>query len=262
VKISIVTIVYNNKNNIADCIQSVRDQNYKDIEHIVIDGGSTDGTQAIIESNIEGIAHYISEKDNGLYNALNKGIKLASGDIIGILHSDDIFFSHDTLQIVERKFQETNADLVYANGLYVDKEDESKVKRVYNSRPLRKIYLFFGWIPLHTTIFVRSSIFQKYGLYNENYSISSDYDISIRWFKNDNINKVFLNQFVVKMRLGGKSTSASLQRKKSSEDLLIIKNHRLCGYLTLFFKIIRKIPQYLISFFNNPIKTNNIHYMN
>ena len=246
IKVSIITIVYNNQACIADCIQSVIDQSYPYIEHIVIDGGSTDGTQQQIEPFQEKLAYYQSEKDNGLYDALNKGILQATGDIIGILHSDDLYYAGDTIQKVVNAFRASGADLVHANGQFVAPEDTGTVKRIYPSKPYRKRYLRFGWIPLHTTIYVKRELYEKYGLYDESYSIASDYEISLRWFKNDEIKKYFLNEWVVKMRLGGKSTSAKLQKKKSLEDLDIIRRYNLPGYFTLAFKIARKIPQYLI----------------
>lgn len=245
-KVSIITIVFNNKDCISSCIESVLSQTYSNIEHIIIDGNSTDGTQQIIEKYRNDIAYYISEKDNGLYNALNKGIRQATGDIIGLLHSDDLFYNNDTISQIVKTFEKNDADLVYANGQYVDKQNIKHVKRIYKSKPFRKRYLSVGWIPLHTTIYVKKEVFEEYGLYNESYTIASDYDISIRWFKNDKIKKYFLNQWVVKMRLGGKSTSAQLQKKKSTEDLKIIREHKLFGSFTLFCKISSKIPQYLL----------------
>lgn len=245
-KISIITIVYNRKHCIADCIQSVFNQTYPDIEHLIIDGGSTDGTQQEIEKHRDKIAFYISEKDDGVFDAYNKGIKNATGDIIGILNSDDFFYEPNTIQKIVEAFTLSGADLVYAKGLYVDQKNLLKVKRIYSSKPFQSKYLFFGWIPLHTTIFVRNEIFKKYGVYNHGYTIASDYEISLRWFKNKKIKKYFLNEWVVKMRLGGLSTSAKLQLKKSREDLKIIKLYKLNGLLTLACKIGRKIPQYLV----------------
>jgi len=245
-KISIITIVYNNAEYIEQCIQSVVNQDFGNTEYIVIDGGSTDGTQEIIEKYRDKISFYISEKDSGLYNALNKGIRRATGDIVGILHSDDLFFEKNTLTKIAKIFSQTDADLVYANGQYVDKQNINKVKRIYPSKNFKKKYLKFGWIPLHTTIFTKREIFEKYGFYDETYSIASDYEISLGWFLNDEIKKVFLNEWVVWMRLGGKSTSINLQKRKSTEDLAIIKKYNLLGRFTLFCKIARKIPQYLL----------------
>lgn len=245
-KISIITIVYNQQHCIADCIQSVLSQTYHDVEHIVIDGGSTDGTQQKIETYRDKLAYYVSEKDQGVFDAYNKGIRKATGDVVGILNSDDFFYEPDTLKKVAEAFLSSRADLVYAKGLFVDKNRPEKIKRVYSSKPFNKEYLAFGWIPLHTTIFVRREIFEQYGLYNAGYTIASDYEISLRWFENDEIKKFFLNEWVVKMRLGGLSTSSSLQVKKSKEDLKIIRLYKLCGYFTLACKIGRKVPQYLL----------------
>lgn len=245
-KISIITIVYNRVHCISDCIESVLNQTHDNIEYLVIDGGSSDGTQHEIEKYKERIDYYSSEIDEGIYHALNKGIKNTTGDVIGILHSDDFFFHKDTIKNIANAFDSSHADLVYAKGLFVDKENPARIKRIYPSGIFRKRFLPFGWIPLHTTIFVRREIFEKYGLYNPEYAIASDYDISLRWFKNDQIKKLFLNEWVVKMRLGGLSTSVKLQIKKSREDLRIIKQYNLNGIFTLACKIGRKIPQYII----------------
>ncbi|MBN2396212.1 MAG: glycosyltransferase [Candidatus Atribacteria bacterium] len=243
-KISIITIVYNNKDYIGDCIESLLCQSYKNIEHIVIDGGSTDGTQAVIEKYKDMLGYYVSEKDSGLYNALNKGIKTATGDIIGILHSDDLFFSKESIREIIEAFHYSKADVVYSNGVFVSRENSSKVKRIYRAKPYKTWYLSWGWIPLHTGIFVKKNIFERIGMYDESYRIASDYDFSLRLFK-CGAKFYFLDRYVVKMRLGGKSTTASLQKLKSQEDLEIIRKHNLMGYFTLLSKIGRKVPQYI-----------------
>lgn len=244
-KISIITIVYNRAYCIEDCINSVLDQTYQNVEYIVIDGGSTDGTQKKIAPFEDKLSYYISEKDRGIFDALNKGIKKATGDVIGILNSDDLFFETRTLEKVAKAFS-SQTDIVYAKGMFVDQTNLSIVKRIYPSCPFKKKYLRFGWIPLHPTIYVRREIFLKYGYYNPGYTIASDYEISLRWFQNDDIYKVFLDEWVVKMRLGGLSTSAKHQLQKSKEDLRIIQHYKLNGWFTLAFKIGRKIPQYII----------------
>ena len=246
-KVSIITIVYNNVANIETCLQSVLSQTYNNIEYIIVDGGSVDGTVEIIRKYHETYKNIsvISEKDNGLYNALNKGIKMATGDIIGILHSDDLFYSKTVLSEIVSFFNSTHADVVYANGMYIDRNNVNNIKRIYKSSKFRSYFLHYGWIPLHTTIYVKKDIFSKYGLYEETYKIAGDYEISLRWFTNPNIKKSFFDQWVVKMRLGGKSTTPRLQKLKSSEDFAIIKKYRLSGYFTLAFKILRKIPQFI-----------------
>lgn len=252
-KISIITVCYNRVHSIADAMQSVLGQTYPHIEYIVIDGGSTDGTQQVIEKYRDRIATYISEPDKGMYDALNKGIKKASGDLIAILHSDDVFYTDASVAHIVKCFEDTNADLVYGNGMYITplSTEREVIKRVYCTSPYKSCYLKFGWIPLHTTIVVKKTVFDAMGYYDTRYNIASDYDISLRWFKNDSLKKEFLNEWLVKMRLGGKSTTASLQQKKSSEDLQIIRNHQLCGYFTLACKILRKIPQYILPYIIN-----------
>lgn len=257
-KISIVTIVYNRAYCIETCLQSVMEQSYEDVEHVVIDGGSGDGTQKIIEGYKEHLGFYTSERDEGIFDALNKGIKNSGGDVIGILNSDDFFYEKDTLKKIAEAFKTSGADLVYAKGLFVDKDNTEKVKRIYSSKPFRKKYLSFGWIPLHTTIFVRREIFEKFGGYNAGYRIASDYEISLRWFQNDDIKKYFLDEWVVKMRLGGLSTSAKHQVRKSKEDLRIIKLNKLNGLFTLACKIGRKIPQYLLPHFSSGLRKRKI----
>lgn len=245
-KISIITIVYNRHYCIAECIKSVLEQRYPNVEHLVIDGGSTDGTQQEIVPYRKHLAYYVSEKDEGIFDALNKGVQNATGDVIGILNSDDLFYAPDTLNKVVEAFETSNADIVYAKGLFVDNKQPDKIIRMYGSKPFKKRYLTFGWIPLHTTIFVRKEVFAKYGMYNHGYKIASDYDISIRWFQNDDISKYFLNEWVVRMRMGGLSTSPKLQLTKSREDLRIIRRYGLPGYFTLLCKIGRKVPQYIL----------------
>ena len=244
-KVSIVTVVYNNRAHITDCIESVLNQTYPHIEHIVVDGGSTDGTCEMVKPYLKFLGAFVSEPDKGLYDALNKGIGMATGDVIGVLHSDDLFYEPETVAKVVAEFGRSRADLVYANGMYVPRDDIWRIKRVYKAKPFFKYYMNFGWIPLHTTIYVRRELFEQYGLYDDSFAIASDYDISLRWFENPAIKKHFLDEWVVKMRLGGKSTSANLQKRKSTEDLVIIKRHHLIGLFTLACKISRKVPQYL-----------------
>jgi glycosyltransferase len=156
-----------------------------------------------------------------------------------------LFYNTSVIDDIVRAFASEESDIVYGNGIYVDRNDVSKVRRLYSSSNFKKSKLKFGWIPLHTTIFVKRNVFEELGYYSLEYSVASDYDISLRWFFSDNLKKVFLNRILVKMRLGGKSTSLALQKKKSQEDLEIINNYHLMGAITLIFKIVRKIPQYL-----------------
>lgn len=250
-KVSIITIVYNNVNCIQSCLESVLNQSYDNIEHIVIDGGSNDGTLKKIQPYIDNLSYFVSEKDSGLYNALNKGVKKCTGDVIGVLHSDDLLFERTTIQKIVDTFQESNPDVVYADGQYVAKEDTALVKRIYKGKPFKHWTLYYGWVPLHTTMYIKKKIFEDYGLYDESYRIASDYEYTLRILKEQKIHKVYLNEWVIKMRLGGKSTTARLQKLKSKEDLQIIRKHNLLGWFTLSAKIIRKIKQYVLPKFKS-----------
>lgn len=245
-KISLITIVYNNRECIKDAIESVDNQTYSNIEHVVIDGGSSDGTQDVIEQYKSNLGYYISEKDSGLYNALNKGIKKCTGDVIGILHSDDLLYNNRTVERIAEQFGTKDIDLLYANGQYVARKDIDIVKRVYRAKQFKSRFLYYGWVPLHTTMYVKKEVFKTVGMYDESYAIASDYDFTLKLLKNPKIKKEFLDEWVVKMRLGGKSTTASLQKKKSLEDYQIIKKNNLFGTFTLSSKIIRKIRQYAL----------------
>ena len=251
-KVSIITVVYNNADTITECIRSVFKQTHKDIELIIIDGDSTDGTQLKIEEFKDLLGYYISEKDSGIFDAYNKGIRKATGDIIGILNSDDFLYAPDTISKIVEEFKTSNADLVYGHGMFVSQDGNDKIKRIYSTRSFKKSYLNFGWIPLHPTIYVKKEVYQKHGFYSLNYTIASDYDMSLRWFQDNTLKKQFLNEWIVKMRLGGKSTTMQLQKRKSSEDLRIIKEHQLYGIFTLVLKIGRKVPQYIKPHFRRP----------
>lgn len=245
-KISIITTCYNRKHSIASAIESVKTQDYHNIEYVVIDGASRDGSVDIIKSYKKQIDILISEPDGGIYQALNKGIKYCKGDIVGLLHSDDLFYDTNTLSRIAQLFQESDADIVYAKGQYIDRKNMTKVNRIYPSKGFKTWFIYFGWIPLHTTIFVRRTVFEQYGLYREDFKIASDYEISLRWFTNPRLKKVYLDMWTVRMLLGGKSTDMRQQQQKSAEDLKIIREYKLWGYFTLFCKIARKIPQYVI----------------
>lgn len=248
-KISVITIVFNGVRNIEDCIKSVLAQTYENIEHILVDGGSTDGTSDIVKKYQDHIAVAICERDNGLYDALNKGILASTGDLIGVLHSDDLFYSSQVLQMVGRAFSENRIDVLYGDGVYCKPNDPNAIKRIYPGGRYKKYKLFLGWMPLHTTMFIRREVFVKHGLYDKNFEIAGDYDVCLKWFFDDSLIKYYLKLNIVIMRIGGRSTVMHLQKKKSTEDLVIIKRHKLWGFITLFFKIGRKVPQYLYPYF-------------
>jgi len=218
-KISIITTSFNSAKTIEDTIKSVINQSYRDIEHIIIDGGSIDGTLDIINKYKDKITKIVSEKDNGIYDAMNKGIKLATGEVVGILNSDDFYSSNSTLQMVADKMMETNSDCVWGDLVYVDQNDTSKVVRDWKSSPYKAGSFQRGWHPPHPTFFVKKSVYDKYGLFREDLSTSADFELMLRFLEKNKITSNYISEVLVKMRIGGASTRNYLN---------IIKNNFLC----------------------------------
>lgn len=196
--------MWNNAKTIKDAINSVLNQSYKDVEYIVIDGVSTDGTIEIVQSYGDRIK-FISEKDNGLYDAMNKGIGLATGDVVGILNSDDFYAGDKILQIVADEFIKGNADSVYANLEYVDANDPKRVIRYWKSKKYQNGLFRSGWHPAHPTFFVKREIYEKYGVFDLSFKIAADYELMLRFFEKYNITSSYVDEVFVKMRMGGES---------------------------------------------------------
>ena len=244
-KVSIITVTYNSEKSLQRSIDSVISQDYPNIEHIFIDGGSTDNTVCIIKNNKEHISTYISEKDSGIYQALNKGIRLATGDIIGILNSDDVFADTNIISKVVDSFEKNSSDVVYGDLLYVTNNyNKNKTIRYWKSNIYNPKDIYSGWMPPHPTMFCKKSVFDTYGLYNESLQISSDYDFILRIFKQPSLKKNFLPVVMVKMTMGGISNGSFRNiLKKSYEDLKALKTNNIGGLHTLLLKNIRKLRQ-------------------
>ncbi len=245
-KFSVITAVYNNAAHIEDCIKSVTGQSYSNIEYIIIDGGSTDGTVDIIKKYESKLSKWVSEKDNGIYDALNKGIKLATGDVIVFVHSDDMFASVDVLQKAAEVFKEKKCDSVYGDLLYVSKDNTDNVIRYWKSGTYRYNKLFFGWMPAHPAFYVKKKVYDELGLFNTSFRIAADYDVVLRFLHKGKISAEYVPDVFVKMRTGGASNkSAGNIIKKSSEDYkALMLNGFSVPWLTLFFKNVRKLPQF------------------
>jgi glycosyltransferase len=242
-KISILTCVLNNEKFIEDSIKSFQNQNYENKEHIIIDGGSTDKTIEIINRFKNNDTNLISSQDNGIYDAINKGINLASGDVIGILHSDDFYTDYDVLFNVNEIFEKKNVDIVYGDLLYVSKNKKLNI-RFWRAGEFLDKNMKKGWMPPHPTVFIKKEVFRKIGNYNTDYKISSDYDFLIRVFKDYNIRKEYIKKTLIKMRIGGKSNkSITNLLRKTFEDFKIIKKNKIGGILTLLNKNYSKISQ-------------------
>ncbi len=244
-KVSIITSCFNREVTIGDAIESVLSQTYPDIEYIVIDGASKDNSLAIIKRYETQIAQIVSERDKGMYEGINKGLKRATGDIIGLIHSDDFFYSKDSIAQIVKKFEETDADLVYGNGLFVDFADTNKVVRNWISGTYSKGKMRRGWLPLHPTVYIRRECFERLGFYDESFKIAADSDFLVRYMYEGNLKIAYLNEYVIKMRMGGLSTDPQKMKQKWTEDLRLYRNHGFSPYFTLGCKIISKIPQFI-----------------
>lgn len=207
-KVSIITVVYKNKDTIKDAIESVLNQTYKNIEYIIVDGASTDGTVEIIKSYGNKIDKFISEPDNGIYDAMNKGIKLATGDIIGFLNSDDFYASNNVLEKVTNEFIDKKVDSVYGDLVYVDNKDVTKVVRYWKSKPYKEGLFKKGWHPPHPTFFVKREIYEKYGKFRLEFKIAADYELMLRFLEKHKISTAYIPKVLVKMRVGGKSNQS------------------------------------------------------
>jgi glycosyltransferase len=245
-KISIITASYNSFPSIADALNSIAAQKDVTIEHVVVDGESEDQTIDAI-NKAHSVSKFVSEPDKGIYDALNKGVHLACGDIIGLLHSDDLFYSDETLKNIVETFNETQADVVYGDLIYVDKNNTDKVIRYWKSQPFKPALLKRGWMPAHPTIFMRKDVYEKHGDFDLNLKISADYDFVLRVFSDSALKLVYLPEVITKMRVGGASNRGLKNIiLKSKEDFRVLKKNRMPFPLwILFTKNILKISQFL-----------------
>lgn len=245
-KVSIITVLLDNRKYIKDAIESVLNQSYPNIEYIVIDGGSSDGSVEIIESYKERIAVFISEKDNGMYDALNKGISRASGDIIGLLNSDDFFESTDVISHVVNGFEKWNCDAIYGDLHYINHSERSDVVRVWNAGPYAPDKFFNGWMPPHPTFYVKREVYEKFGSFNTDLKYAADYELMLRFILKHRIKLSYLPEFMVKMRVGGASNrNLSNRIKANMEDRKAWKIVGIKpGVFTLILKPLKKIFQY------------------
>jgi len=245
VKVSIITSVYNNKDQISEAIESVLNQSYHDIEYIVIDGASTDGTTEIVGSYGDKISKFISEPDEGIYDGLNKGIYLATGDVIGFLHSDDFYLHDQVIEMVVKHFKENDCDGVYGDLIYVDKENTQRVVRHWKSGRFEYEKLRRGWMPPHPAFFIKREIYEKFGAFDTNFKISADYNFMLKILSDQNLKVCYLENVLYVMRVGGASNK-NLKNlyKKSTEDLKALRENNIGSLITLFLKNISKLPQF------------------
>ena len=251
-KISIITVTYNSAATLQDTIESVLMQDYKDIEYWIIDGASTDNTVDIIrsyESRYKGTIHYVSEPDKGIYDAMNKGIKMCTGDIVGILNSDDYYTSTDILRTIAEAFADKKTDAIYGDIHFI-KDDPNKIIRYYSSALFRPFWLRFGFMPAHPSFYVRRHVYEKYGGYALDYKIAADYDMMVKLFYKNKITYKYIKKDFVTMRTGGVSTKNIKHRLLTTKE--DIKACRKYGMYTNALFISMKYL-YKIFEFKNPM---------
>ena len=247
--ISIITATFNSAKTLKDTIQSVLRQTNKDFEYLIIDGGSTDETIDIVksyESEFSGRLKWVSEKDHGIYDAMNKGIKMASGDVVGILNSDDYFTSDDILQTVDNAFKSHEIDAIYGDIHFIRDGNPQKCVRYYSSRMFRPFWLRFGFMPAHPSFYCKREIFDKAGLYSLDYKIGADYEMMVRLFKRHKIKSLYVNKDFVTMRTGGASNNNVRSRLTLIEE--DVKACRVNGIYTNRFFIMLKFLYKIFEF--------------
>ena len=245
-KITIITVCYNSEKTIEDTLQSVVNQLYPNIEYIIVDGGSTDNTLAIIDKYKNKISVLISEKDNGIYDAINKGIGLATGDIIANLNSDDFYIDNHVITDVVATFEKEKTDALYADLYYVDAIDTNKIIRYWKSKQYKEGLFLKGWMPPHPTFFVKKEVYQKYGLFDLQFKSAADYEIMLRFIHRYKVSISYLPRVIVKMRVGGVSNASLSNRiKANQEDRKAWEVNGLKpNALTLIFKPLSKLNQF------------------
>jgi len=251
-KISIITVVHNNKDAIQDTMNSVLSQEYDDLEYIVVDGASTDGTVEVIKEAVkrppERIIKFISEKDDGIYDAMNKGIQLATGEVVGLLNGDDVYADNLVLKKVAGVFANHSVDSCYADLVYVDKYNLDKVIRYWKSCDYQDGLFGKGWAPPHPTFFVRKKVYEEYGIFDLEYKLAADFELIVRFLGKYGIPSVYIPNVLVKMRLGGATNKSIINIIKQNLEICRAgkKNNVHISPLALTFnKSLNRITQFI-----------------
>ena len=245
-KISIITVTYNSGRHLEQCIRSVINQTHTDIEHIIVDGGSTDATLSIIEQNSSHISKWVSEKDNGMYDALNKGMAMATGDIVGILNSDDILASRDVVETIDNCFSAHKVDSIYGDLVYVNPENMQKITRIWKGYNYKRFKFSYGWMPAHPTFYVRRDLIRELGGYETHYFTAADFEFMVRYLFKYRISSYYIPKLIVKMRAGGQSNNSLNSRLRANRrDYLAMKRNGFAfPLISSVLKPLRKLPQY------------------
>lgn len=249
-KISIITTSYNSARTLRDTMDSVLRQSYADYEYIVVDGASKDGTVDIIreyEPRFEGRMRWVSESDRGIYDAMNKGVAMATGDVVGLLNSDDFYTSDDILATVAREFSSSDApDAIYGDVHYVDEVDTTKVVRYYSSRGFTRKRMLMGYMPAHPSFYVRKECYEKYGAFDTSYRVAADFENLLRLIYVNEISTHYIAKDFVTMRMGGASSSglSSYRRIISDHFRAYSKNGVKPRYVLYFWRYVKKLFEF------------------
>ncbi len=245
-KVSIITATYNSSRTIIDTLKSLEEQTYNNIEYIIIDGASKDNTLDVIKNNCSRVSTIISEPDNGIYDALNKGINAATGDIVGFLHSDDLFAYPEAIEDIVKSMFENKTDAIYADLQYVDKDNINSIVRYWKSGEYNINKVKDGWMPPHPTFYMKRECYQQFGLFDLKFKISADYDSLLRYLYLNNISMSYLPKVTIKMRVGGASNRDMKNIiLKTTEDITALKNSQIPWFQALANKNLSKIPQFI-----------------
>jgi glycosyltransferase len=247
-KVSVITVCYNSEKHLADAIESVAAQVYPEVEYIVVDGQSKDNTLQIIREKNDRISKWISEPDGGLYDAMNKGIALSGGAVVGFLHSDDFFSHAQVIEKIAAVFASTGTDAVFGDIRYVDQSDTSKILTSRKYGKYSRLKMYFGWHPPHPAFYVKRELLVNGGLFDTSFDISADYDQMLRLLTGKRIRVEYIPEVLVKMRVGGVSNrTMGNVRKKWREDYRALRKNHFGSPLTIFLKTMRPVVHFLKS---------------
>jgi glycosyltransferase len=246
-KVSIITACYNSAATVRDTLSSVAAQDYTDIEHIIVDGASADNTLAIVRK-FPHVTKVVSEKDKGIYDAMNKGISLATGEVVGILNSDDVYTNPQVISKVVKTFEREHTDVLYADLQYVRYNDLNKVTRTWHSGSYTKRKFYFGWMPPHPTFFVKKAVYEQVGNFNCSLKSAADYEFMLRVLLKNDFRVSYIPEVIVKMRAGGMSNATLKNRLRANrEDREAWRINNVRPYFfTIPFKPLRKVLQFVI----------------
>jgi glycosyltransferase involved in cell wall biosynthesis len=247
-KVSIITPTYNSSKTIIDCIDSIINQTYSSIEHIICDGGSSDNTIEVINKTPNRIAKLISEKDNGIYDAMNKGILNSTGDIIGILNSDDFLAGPDIIEKIVSAFKQYGCDATYGNLDFVSSSDPGRIVRHWKSSKYKAGKFKSGWNPPHPTLYVRKEVYEKFGLFDITLNVSADFEMMLRLIEKHKIRVHFIDKTIVKMRYGGESTGSLRKIIRGNRNIIkaFRKNEIEVSRLYTVIRILPKLKEFII----------------